>query len=218
MVHIADAVNDRVAHIEVAARQVDLRAQRAATLGKLAVFHALEEVEVLLHVALAVGGDGGLANVAAVLSRLLGRQVADVGKALLDELDGVLIVLFKVVAAIEKAVAPVEAEPVDILLDGVDKFDVLLRGVRVVHAQVAKAAEALSGAKVDGQRLAVADVQIAVRLRRKTGVDLLALEAPTLRDVFFDEGVNKIFAAGLALGGGSLDFLSHVDPFLSLRL
>ena len=65
-------------------------------------------------------------------------------------------------------------------------------------------------AEVDGQRLAVADVQIAVRLRRKTGVDLLALEAPTLRDVFFDEGVDKIFAAGFALSGGSLDFLSHM--------
>ena len=56
----------------------------------------------------------------------------------------------------------------------------------------------------------MADVQIAVRLRRKTGVDLLALEAPTLRDVFFDEGVDKIFAAGFALSGGSLDFLSHM--------
>ena len=85
-----------------------------------------------------------------------------------------------------------------------------LVGVGIVHTKIAQAAEALGGAEVDGQRLAVADVQIAVRLRRKTGVDLLALEAPTLRDVFFDEGVDKIFAAGFALSGGSLDFLSHM--------
>ena len=216
MVHIADAVDDRIAHIEVTGGQVDLRAQRAAALGELAVLHALKEVEVLLHVAVAVGGDGGLADVAAVLLRLLGRQVADVGKALLDQLDGVLIVLFKVIAAVEEAVAPVEAQPMDILLDGVDKLDVLLGGVGIVHTKIAQAAEALGGAEVDGQRLAVADVQIAVRLRRKTGVDLLTLEATTLRNILFDKGVNKVLA--FALGDGGLDFLSHTESFLSSRL
>ena len=45
MVHIADAVDDRIAHIEVAGGQVDLRAQGAAALGKFAVLHALEEVK-----------------------------------------------------------------------------------------------------------------------------------------------------------------------------
>ncbi len=88
-------------------------------------------------------------------TELLRRQLADVGQALLEE-----------------PVAPVKAQPVDILLDGVHILGVLLGGVGVVHAQVAQAAEALGGAEVDGQRLAVADVQIAVGLRRKTGVDL----------------------------------------------
>ena len=186
MVHIADAVDDRIAHIEVTGGQVDLRAQRAAALGELAVLHALKEVEVLLHVAVAVGGDGGLANVAAVLLRLLGRQVADVGKALPDQLDGVLIVLFKVIAAVEEAVAPVEAQPMDILLDGVDKLDVLLGRVGIVHTKIAQAAEALGGAEVDAQGLAVSDVQIAVGLRRKPGVDGLSLELTTLCDVLVD--------------------------------
>lgn len=95
MVHVTDAVDDRIAHVEVAGGKVDLGAQGTAPLGELAVFHALKEVEVLLHAALAVRGDGGLADVAAVLSRLFGRQVADVGKALLDELNGKLVVFFK---------------------------------------------------------------------------------------------------------------------------
>ena len=54
MVHIADAVNDRVAHIEVAGGQVDFCAQRAAALGELAVFHALEQVQVFLYGTIAV--------------------------------------------------------------------------------------------------------------------------------------------------------------------
>ena len=97
MVHIADAVNDRVAHIEVAGGKIDFCAQRAAALGELAVFHALEQVEVFLDGAVAVRAYGGLADIAAELAELLGRQVADVGKALLDQFDGKLVVLFKVI-------------------------------------------------------------------------------------------------------------------------
>ena len=79
MVHIADAVNDRVAHIEVAGGKIDFCAQRAAALGELAVFHALEQVEVFLDGAVAVRAYGRLADIAAELAELLGRQVADVG-------------------------------------------------------------------------------------------------------------------------------------------
>ena len=141
MVHVADAVDDGVAHVEVAGGQVDLRAQRAAALGELAVLHALEQIEVFLDRAVAVRAHGGLADVAAALLELLGGQVADVGQAFFDELDGKFIVLFKIIRAVEEPVAPVEAQPVDIGLDGVDVFGVFLRRVGVVHAQVAQAAE-----------------------------------------------------------------------------
>ena len=71
----------------------------------------------------------------------------------------------------------------DILLDGVHILGVLLGGVGVVHAQVAQAAVTLGGAEVDAQGLAVTDVQIAVGLRRKPGVNGLSLEPATLCDV-----------------------------------
>ena len=192
MVHIADAVNDRVAHIEVAGGQVDFCAQRAAALGELAVFHALEQVEVFLDGAVAVRAYGGLADIAAELAELLGRQVADVGKALLDQFDGKLVVLFKVIRAVEEAVAPVEAQPVNVLLDRVDVLGVLLRRVGVVHAQVAQAAELFRRAEIDRQRLAVADVQVPVRLRREAGVHALSLEPPAGGKVLFNERVDEI--------------------------
>ncbi len=113
MVHVADAVNDGVAHVEVAGGQVDLRAQRAASLGELAVFHALEQVEVFLDGAVAVRAYGGLADIAAELAELFRRQVADVGKALFDEFHGKFVVLFKIIRAVEEPVAPVKAQPVE---------------------------------------------------------------------------------------------------------
>ena len=131
-------------------------------------------------------------EMAAELAELLGRQVADVGKALLDQFDGKLVVLFKVIRAVEEAVAPVEAQPVNVLLDRVDVLGVLLRRVGVVHAQVAQAAELLRRAEVDGQRLAVADVQIAVRLGREARVHLLTLEPAAGGDVLGDELLYKI--------------------------
>ena len=85
----------------------------------------------------------------------------------------------------------------DILLNGLDKLVVLLRRVRVVHAQVADAAEFLGRAEVDAQCLAVADVQVAVRLRRETGVDGLTGEAAARREILFDKGFDKVLVSSI---------------------
>src|SRR5580704_5628788 len=70
-----------------------------------------------------------------------------------------------------EVVAPVEAEPMDVLLDGVDIFLLLLRGIGVVEAQIALAGEFLRDAEIEANRLGMADMEIAVRLRRKAGDD-----------------------------------------------
>ena len=82
----------------------------------------------------------------------------------------------------------------DILLDGLHKLHILLGGVGVVHAEVAKAAELLGGAEINNQRLAVADVQVAVGLRRETGVNGFSGELPAGGDILFNKGMNEIFA------------------------
>ena len=61
--------------------------------------------------------------------------------------------------------------------DGVDVFDLLLCRVGVVHAQVADAAELARDAEVEADRFALADVEVAVRLGRKAGVNFGALSA-----------------------------------------
>ena len=70
-----------------------------------------------------------------------------------------------------------EAQPGDILLDGLHKFGVFLCRVGIVKAQVAQAAVFFGGQEVHDQRLAVTNVHIAVGFRRETGVDLLVTPA-----------------------------------------
>ena len=172
--------------IQIAAGQIDLGPEGHLSLLHLTVLHLFEQPQIFLDGPIPIGGGSGDADVAPVGLELLWRQLADVGQPLLDELHGILVVLLKVVGAVEKAVAPVKAQPMDILLDGVHVLGILLSGVGVIHAEVAETAELLGGAEVDAQGLAVSDVQIAVGLRRKPGVDGLSLELTTLCDVLVD--------------------------------
>ena len=185
---VADAVEHGVAHIEVAGGEVDLRTQGILALRELAGAHAREQIEVFLDRAVAPGADGGGVHIAAVFAELLRRQLAHIGKPFFNQLHGVFVILLEVVRAEEEPVAPVKAEPVDILLNGFHKLVVLLGGVRVVHAQVADAAEFFGRSEIDAQCLAV-----AVRLGRETGVDGLTGEAAAGRKILFDKGFDKVF-------------------------
>src|SRR6185312_11087652 len=63
--------------------------------------------------------------------------------------------------------------PAHIGLDGIDVFLLLLGRIGVVEAQIAAAGKFLRDAEIERDRLGVADMQIAVRLRREPGHDLL---------------------------------------------
>ena len=165
-------VHHRVAQIDVAGGHVNLGAQGARAVRKFPGPHAREQVQVLLHRPVAVRALlARLGERAAVLADFVGAQVAHVGLALLDEPDGVLVQLLEVIGGVVPPVFPVEAQPADILLDGLDVLHLLLHRVGVVEAQVALAAEFRRDAEVNANGLGVADVQIPVRLRREAGVD-----------------------------------------------
>ncbi len=202
---VADPIDHRIPHIEVAGGQVDLGPQGIFSLGKLAVFHPFKQLQALLHRPVPPRADGRMLGVAAVFGKLLRRQLADIGQTLSDQLHGVFIVLLEIIGAVKQPVAPVEAQPVDILLNGLHKLGVLLGGVGVVKAQVAQAAKLFRRAEVDAQGLAVADVQIAVGLRREPGVDLFARKASAGGDILLDELLDKI-----AGGAGGLDLFFHI--------
>ena len=232
---------------------VNLRAERAGAIGKLAVFHACEKVETFLDAAIA---ERAFLGVAAVFIRLLRRQVANVGPALFDQLHGVIVDLVEIIARVERferlpnlsaivfcdaangslpvrhaaedenpaAVAgdgfgrfafrfqaepvfgPAADEPVHVLGDGIHVFDVFLGRVGVVHAQVADAAEFAGDAEVQADAFGVADVQVAVRFRRKAGVNARIF---LFGDVFRHDVANEI-----GRGGGRRIFcvrIAHVS-------
>ena len=208
MVHVVDPVDNGVPHIEVAAGQVDLGPQSHGAVGELPCPHPGKEVQALLNGTVPVGRGGGDADVAPVGAELLGRQLAHIGKALFDEAHRLTVILLKIVRAVEEAVTPVEAKPVDVLLDGLHELLVLFGRVGVIHPQVAQSAELLSGAEVDGQGLAVADMQIAVGLRRKPGVDGHAFKLSALGNILLNKRVDEIAAFG-GLRRRGLDLVSH---------
>ena len=96
----------------------------------------------------------------------------------------------------------------DILLDGLHKLFVLFGGIGIIHPQITKAAIFFRSTKVDGQRFAVANMQIAVWLWRKAGMNRHAGELAARGDIFLNKGMDEISALrGLLLHG--FDLVSH---------
>ena len=186
VVGMEDAVHDGVAEHHVGVRHVDLGAQHLGAVGELAGAHAAEQVEVLLDAAVAVGAVlAGGGHGAAPLADLVEGLVVDVSQAFLYQKFSPLIELLEVVGGI-MFLRPVEAQPVDVLLYGVDVLGVLLDGVGVVEAQVRLAAVLLRQSEINAYRLGVADVQVAVGLGWKTGLDgsVLALTEALFNNLF----------------------------------
>jgi hypothetical protein len=131
-----------IAHVEVGRRHVDLGAQGARAIGKFAGLHALEQIEILFHGAVAVGAFlARLGERAAYLRTSSARQIAHVGFAFADQLHAPIRRAGRNNRRRKEAVFPVEAQPADVLHDGIDVLGLFFFGIGVVEAQVGLAAE-----------------------------------------------------------------------------
>ena len=149
---VPDAVDHRVAQVDVRRRHVDLRPEHLGAVFELAVAHPLEQVEALRDRPVAPRALAArLGERAAVFPDLLGRQLVHVGLARLDEADRVVVDLLEVIGRVVEPILPVEAEPVNAVDDRVNVLDVFLGRVRVVEAQVAGAAELLRRRRSSGR-------------------------------------------------------------------
>jgi len=168
---------------------------------ELARPHAREQIQVLLHRSIAMGAVlARLGQRAAIAADLLRAEVVHVGQALLDQTHGAGVELLEVVGRVAQPVAPVKAQPVHVLADRVRVFDIFLDRVGVVETQVARAAVLFGHAEVEADRLGMADVQVAVGLRREARVDLTTVLARG--EVALDPAADEILAAaslGLAV-------------------
>ena len=96
---------------------------------------------------------------------------------------------------------PFETEPVHVLANRLDEFDVLARRIGIVEAQVAGTGEIAGDAEVEADALGMAQVQVAVRFGRETRVHLAVVLAAGA--VGADDLANEI-------GRGAV--LGHADP------
>ena len=197
-----DAVHYRVAEVDVGRGHVDLRPQGPRAVGELAGPHAAEEVEVLRDRAIAIGAvAAGRGERAAVLADLVGREVADVGLAGQDHLFRPLVKLLEIIRCIEQPIFPIEAQPADILHDGVDVFDFFLRWIRIVEAEIALAAVVLARCRnFQADRLGMADVQVAIGLRRKPRVDAVVASARARSWLMFSRRKSVEVGPGIDVG------------------
>ena len=204
-------VDHRISHVDVGGGHVDLGAEYLLTVLILALPHLLKQAQILLHGAIAVRTllSGGL-KISPVLPDLIRRQVADKGLALLDEKDSTLVHLLKIVGGEEQPVLVVGTQPLHVRLDGLHKLHLLLGGVGVVEAKVEFAAVLFRQPVVQQNGLGVSDVQVAVGLRRETGLHVVV---HALRQVLFDLLLDKVFRNSLFLRSLRCGhFLFHICP------
>ena len=122
--------------------------------------------------AIAIGAVlAGLGERAAILAHLVGRQVADIGLARLDQLHGPVVKLLEVIGSVvQRRPSRSRASGTSSLIESTYSTSSLV-GIGVVEAQVALAAVLAREAEVEADRLGMADVQIAVGLGREARLD-----------------------------------------------
>ena len=172
VMRVADAIDGRIAQVDVRRRHVDLRPQHVRAIGKLAVAHAGEQVEVLGHAARAMGAvRARFGQRAAIGAHFLGALAIDIGVAVLDQRRGAAVHRIEVVRGEIQVRAPVETQPPHRVDDRIDVLLFFARRIGVVEAQMAGATELPRQAEVQADRLGVPDVQEPVGFRRKTRAD-----------------------------------------------
>ena len=103
MLGVADAVEDGIAHPDVGGGHVDFGPQRARAIGKFARLHPLEKVEGFLDAAFAPGALlAGAVRRAAIGVGVFGGKIADVGLALLNQGNGVLIDFIEIIRGVKR--------------------------------------------------------------------------------------------------------------------
>ena len=192
---VPNAIKHRIAQPDVRRAHVDLRPQRARAIREFARFHSRKQVEIFLDRPIA---KRTFLSEAAIFVRFLRRHVVNVGLAFAHELDCVFVEFVEIIRRVERRAAevlvgPAVDQPMHVGHDRIDVFGFLLCRVGVVHANVADAAELVRDSEVEADRFRVADVQITVRLGRKTGADLFVFSRA---NILRDDVANKVRRCG----------------------
>ena len=178
---VTDPVEDRVPHDHVGMSHVDLGPEDEGPVLELPGLHPPEEVEVLLRGAIPIWAlRPGPGDRSPTLPDLLLALLVDVGLPLLDEDLCALVQLLEVVRGEVEVLPPVVAQPTHRVLDRMDVLHVLGERIRVVETEMTHATILGRESEVQDYGLRVSDMEIAVGLGRKAGLDATAVAAVLL--------------------------------------
>ena len=144
MLNMAYAVHNRVTQIHVRGLHVDFGTQHRLTIAIFTGTHLLKLSQVLFHTALTIRTVfARTIEVAFVLVGLLRGQITNVRFAILNQSNSVVVERIKIIGGVTDVARPLEAEPLHILFDGIDKLLAFLFRVGVIKAQVTLTLELL---------------------------------------------------------------------------
>ena len=192
-----NAVQHRIAHHDERRRHVDFGTQARFAFFEATGTHFFKQRKVLFHAAIAeraVFARRGQRT--AIFTDFISRQFVNIRQTLVDQFNRVGVQLIKIVRGVADIARPVEAQPLHVILDGLNVFDVFFYWVGVIETQVALSLVVLRNAKVQADGLRMPDMQVAVRLRRETGMNCGVL---TTGQIFIDDLTNKVTRAGFCL-------------------
>ena len=190
MRRVCDSVNDRIPHVDVRGRHVNLCTQHLFAVLVLSVPHFFEKAKILLHTSVTIRGFlSRFFERASISLYFIRRKIADIRLALLDQFHRSIIHRIKIIRCPEPLL-PFPAKPSHICFDCVNIFDILLHGIGIIISQITLAAVLFCRRKIQANRLRVPDMEIPVRFRRKTRIDLSSILPAFVVPV--DNIVNKI--------------------------
>ena len=208
MTDVANAVQRRITKIDIWRTHVDLRSENMFTVSKLTLAHTAKQVEVFLDATVPMR---------AVLARFFQRtakltnffrtQAVNIGTTTFDERLCGVIQLFEIVGCMRQTILPVESEPAHIFLYGTGIHFVFLDWIRVIEAEEGPAFIFVGNPEIKANRFRMTDVQVAVRLRRKSCDDGTVVFAA--RNVFGNNLANEIDRLVVAHDGSCRLFSWH---------
>ena len=137
MAHVGHPVDHRIPHINIGGSHVDLCPEHLLSVLVFSFPHLLKQPQVLLHGTVAVRALlAGSLEISPVFPDLIRRQIADKRLSLLNEKNGALIHLLKIVGGEKQPVLIVGAQPLYVLLDGLHEFHFLFCGIGIVKPKV----------------------------------------------------------------------------------
>jgi hypothetical protein len=103
-----------------------------------------------------------------VLPDFVRTQAANIGFALLDELQGILVKLFIIIGGIIETILPVKSQPPHVSKDRIHILLGFSTWIRVIKSEITGPSILGSDTEIETDRLGMSDMKVSIRLGGKT--------------------------------------------------